>query len=195
MSEQPTAPAAGGGNMLTRKYAGIPGYFWLAGAALVVYLLLRSRSSSSSGATGAGNTPNSNNGTATDSGSTTINPPNVFINAGTSSVPKMQTKRHRWQPGNTNPSATPTQSTPPSSGSSNPTNPTPPPQHHTHNPQPTPPHKPKHVTTSGQVHGPKGPRHGPTPHVSSHTGSGKMNSGLSAWNHAARGAVSKSKGK
>jgi hypothetical protein len=186
MSEQPTAPAAGGGNMLTRKYAGIPGYFWLAGAALVVYLLIRSRSSSSSGAQGAGSTPNTNNGTATDSGSTTINPPNVFINAGTANVPKIQGHRHQRHPGNTNPSSTPTQSTPPSTGSTNPTQPSPPPQHHTHNPQPSPPHKPKQVTHSGKVHVPSHPTHGAsTPHVSAHGGRGKPNSGLSAWNHAA----------
>jgi LysM repeat protein len=130
MSEQPTMPA-GGGNMLTRKYAGVPGYLWLAGAALIMYLIIRSRSSSSTSGT-SGNTPNTNNGTATDSGTTTINPPNVTINAGSRGGNTMQQHNQNKQ----------RQATPPPP-------PPPPPQHGTPNPQPTPPPPPpKTVTTS-----------------------------------------------
>lgn len=51
MSE-PMPEPVGGGNILTRKYAGVPGFVWLAGAILIGYLFLRNRGSSSSNTSG-----------------------------------------------------------------------------------------------------------------------------------------------
>jgi outer membrane biosynthesis protein TonB len=66
-------PEVSGGNILTRKYAGIPGYVWLAGAALIVYLVLRSRSSSASGNSAGSSAP-----PAPSDSTTTVGAPVTF---------------------------------------------------------------------------------------------------------------------
>ena len=51
----PAPPEQGGGNFLTRKYGGIPGIVWLAGAAVAAYFLFfRNKSSASGGASSSG---------------------------------------------------------------------------------------------------------------------------------------------
>lgn len=73
------APEGGstGGNFLTKKFAGMPGWLILAGAALLAYLIFRSKSSSTSGSsTTSGTAPQT-------TGDISIGPntPNITINA------------------------------------------------------------------------------------------------------------------
>jgi LysM repeat protein len=94
MSEMPPEgpPPEGGGNVLTRKYMGVPGIVWLGGAAILAYFLFFRGKGSSGGApapTETGGTINlvvptgdKNQGFNTTEGSTAFNPSNNGINPG-----------------------------------------------------------------------------------------------------------------
>lgn len=76
MSEQPIAPASSGGNFLTRKFAGIPGWIILGGVALLAYWYFSHQSTAATTTglktTGGGGTSRTGN-TTLKKGAVTIN--------------------------------------------------------------------------------------------------------------------------
>jgi hypothetical protein len=125
MSEAPpeTAPPAaggstGGGNILTNKYFGMPGFVWLGGAAILAYFLFfRNKSSSSTAATpSSGSTSGETGGT--------INFTNPVNNTDGSTSPNgTNTPGQGGQTGTPNPQPTPVPN--PSTGTSTTTSTTP----------------------------------------------------------------------
>lgn len=95
MSE-PMPEPTGAGNILTRKYAGVPGYVWLAGALIIGYLFLRNRSGTSS--TPANSTPSNaqstfGNVTLPSQGAITVNFTNPTKKTVTKPKPKPPPKK------------------------------------------------------------------------------------------------------
>lgn len=94
MSDMAPEPATGGGggNPLTKKFGGIPGYVILGGALIIGYLFLRGKSSSSSAS------PSSSGGGGTSTtGNITINPATTSINVQGAQTP-MQIVKHAPPP-------------------------------------------------------------------------------------------------
>lgn len=145
------------GNFLTRKYGGIPGIAWLAGAAVLAYFLFFRNSSSSSS-----NAPSSSGGGGTSTtGDITLQPGTETIDlSGTTS-------------GNTvsNPAPVP-------APDGNPLPPSGPAQTGTPNPQPVPPTPPKKKTSGGSVTH----KAGAPPTVTVAQWPGKSVNGLAQWN-------------
>jgi hypothetical protein len=119
------APSAGGGNVLTTKYFGMPGIVWLGGAAVLAYFLFF-RNKSSSAASGTGTASGSGSGSSSGETGGTINfTPNptgtsqwrpVNNTDGSTSPSGTNTSGQGGQTGTPNPQPTPT--TNPSSGTS-----------------------------------------------------------------------------
>jgi hypothetical protein len=78
MSE-PMPESGGAGNILTRKFAGVPGYIWLIGAAVVVYFFFRNSSANSSGQTASDQGATGDNSGTSDTGDSTVNPPDINV--------------------------------------------------------------------------------------------------------------------
>lgn len=110
------------GNFLTKKYGGIPGVVWLAGAAVVAYFLFF-RGKGSTGATSSGG------GGASTTGDISITPGTSTVNV-TDSSPVPGPRGPKGPPGPRGPQGKPG----PPGGKQH---------HHTHNPQPRPHPKPK----------------------------------------------------
>lgn len=119
MSEAPVdnapAPEQGsGGNILTNKYFGMPGFVWLGGAALLAYFLFFHNKGSSSTSTPATGTSGSTSG---ETGGTInfVNPTPVNNNSGGTSPDGSNNPGQGSQSGTPNPQPTP--ATPPSTTS------------------------------------------------------------------------------
>ena len=117
------------GTFLTKKYGGIPGVVWLAGAAVVAYFLFfRGKSSSGATSSGGGGTPTT--------GDISITPGTSTVNV-TDSSPVPGPRGPKGPPGPKGPQGPPGKPPPPGGHH----------KHHTKNPQPKhhpPPRKKKH---------------------------------------------------
>lgn len=125
---EPQTEGGGGGNILTAKYFGLPGFVWLGGAAILAYFLFfRNKSSASTSGTTSGGTSGSGSGSETG-GNITVNVPKnrsqpVNAASGSTSPNGANTPGQGGQTGTPNPQPTPTPA--PSTGSSTTTTTTP----------------------------------------------------------------------
>jgi LysM repeat protein len=165
VSEQPIVsdPNASQGNFLTRKYAGIPGFVWMAGAAVLAYFLFFRNSSSSSG-TGASS---SGGGGTSTTGDITLTPGTETLDVQGSQAPSTTVA---------NPA--PVEPTGPQGPPGPPGPPGQPGSTGTPNPQPTPNVPPKKKTTGTTVTH----KAGPPPTVTVAKWPGNSVGGLAQWN-------------
>jgi LysM repeat protein len=72
MAPEGGVPGQAGGNFFTRKYMGIPGIVWLAGAAILAYFLLRGKTGTSGATSTAGSGTSTTGNITLQPGTTTI---------------------------------------------------------------------------------------------------------------------------